>query len=299
MTKRILAISGGGIFGLLPALILQEIERRTGKPAGEIFDLIAGTSTGGIIACGLAAGVPASDLVSLYKDDGASIFDASIGRDVVTVDGITGPKYSADVLESLLQKNFGAKMLRGITGAPALLVPTTRCNRSPHALWFRSWDGLDFPLWQVARATSAAPYYFPVAVITASDGSEHVCADGGLFANDPEDYATACAKSLWPSDGLAVLSLGTGSSPLVVDVKPDWGGADWMPDLIELTMQSQEDVTAERVALSGAVRTVLNPPIGGAMDDASPANIAAIEAAAEAVISGLDFAAFLVGLAGT
>jgi len=294
MSKRILSMMGGGIFGLLQALILEEIEVKAGKPIADLFDLLAGTSTGGIIACGLAARVPAATLVSLYQDHGGEIFNSSLLRDIGTVDGLTGPKYSADALEALLKETLQGATLKGIV--PHLLVPATRCNRSPSAFWFRSWGEDDFDLWQVARATSAAPYYFPVAEITSTTGDLHICTDGGLFANNPEDYALGCAQDLWPNEDLSVLSIGTGSMPLAVAAKPDWGGIDWLPQLIELILQSQEDVTAERMSLSGAPRTLFNPPIGGDMDDVSPANIAAIKSAAASVTASVEFANYVSSL---
>ena len=297
MSRRILSVSGGGIFGLIPALVLQEIEARTGKACADIFDLIAGTSTGGIIACGLVARVPASRLVDLYENHGAAIFDASLGRDIATVDGINGPKYSALTLESLLQAALGTCTLRGV-GGPKLLVPTSRCNLAPTAFWFKSWDGPDFLLWQVARATSAAPYYFPVAVIGSMDGQQHICADGGLFANNPEDYATGCAQDLWPREDLSMLSLGTGRSSTLIPAKPDWGVAEWLPSLIGLILQNQEEVTEERMSLTALDRTRLDPLIGGAMDDVSPANIVAMKAAAAEIIAGPAFAAYVTGLGG-
>ena len=85
---RILAIDGGGIRGILPARLLQEIERQKGKPIREMFDLIAGTSTGGILGCGLFKGMPAKALGDLYAQRGGEIFAHSLWRTVKTVGGI-------------------------------------------------------------------------------------------------------------------------------------------------------------------------------------------------------------------
>ena len=97
---------------------------------------------------------------------------------------------------------------------------------------------------------------------------------------------------------MSVLSLGTGYAPVTVSVKPDWGLADWAPELTEVMMASSEQMTAERAALAlGRARVRLDPPLGGAMDDTSPDNIRAIKAAAASVIAGADFQAYVQTLA--
>jgi patatin-like phospholipase/acyl hydrolase len=86
---RVLAIDGGGIRGLIPAMVLAEIERRTGRPAGGLFDLIAGTSTGGILAAALARPdpIPAAQLVELYEQEGPKIFHRSLLKRIESIDG--------------------------------------------------------------------------------------------------------------------------------------------------------------------------------------------------------------------
>src|SRR5579883_525464 len=111
----ILSIDGGGIRGIIPAMILAEIERRTGRRIAEMFDLIAGTSTGGILALGLT--VPqeptgkrpryeASQLVSFYEEDGKEIF-RSFWRDVVSLHGLVEERYPSEPIEGVLQKYLG------------------------------------------------------------------------------------------------------------------------------------------------------------------------------------------------
>jgi patatin-like phospholipase/acyl hydrolase len=105
---KVLAIDGGGIRGIIPALVLARIEELTGKRACELFDLIAGTSTGGIIALGVnvpatgATGGPrwsAGELADMYVSEGPKIFDASLVRRIETGDGLLRQKYSAKGLE--------------------------------------------------------------------------------------------------------------------------------------------------------------------------------------------------------
>jgi predicted acylesterase/phospholipase RssA len=88
MSHCTLAIDGGGILGLIPAMVLAEIEARSGRSAGELFDLVAGTSTGGIIACAVAVGIPAQKVANLYRQRGREIFSRSWGHRATT-----GPVY--------------------------------------------------------------------------------------------------------------------------------------------------------------------------------------------------------------
>ncbi|MDE2105376.1 MAG: patatin-like phospholipase family protein, partial [Patescibacteria group bacterium] len=115
--KRLLAIDGGGIRGIIPATVIEELEQRAGKPVRELFDMIAGNSTGGIIATGLLAGIEASRLVSLYVDHGSEIF-ANEDR----LRGALRPRYSAAPLENILHTMLGDAWLGDTTG-PELLVP--------------------------------------------------------------------------------------------------------------------------------------------------------------------------------
>jgi uncharacterized protein len=114
------SLDGGGIRGLIPARIVEALERRTGVPACRMFDMIAGTSTGGIIALGLtrpsASGAKpmysATELVDLYRTQGAKIFHRSLGHLLWSVGGLAGPKYSSDGIESVLQHYFGTTRVR-------------------------------------------------------------------------------------------------------------------------------------------------------------------------------------------
>src|SRR6476660_9760178 len=97
---RVLSIDGGGIRGLIPALVLTEVEKRSGKRIYELFDLIAGTSTGGILVCALCAPdpLPAEQLVGLYEDEGPKIFDGSIWQRIRSAEGLLDEKYDAAAL---------------------------------------------------------------------------------------------------------------------------------------------------------------------------------------------------------
>src|SRR5829696_3136906 len=159
---RVLAIDGGGIRGLIPALVLTELERRAGRRVFEMFDLIAGTSTGGILACALCAPdpLPASELVSLYQDEGPKIFDRSLFQRIKSADGVLDEKYDDEALDRALERFLEHKRLRETR--PNLIVPAYD-TALPGPYFFKTTKALaapdidDFPLSVVARATSALP----------------------------------------------------------------------------------------------------------------------------------------------
>src|SRR5215208_7858398 len=121
---RVLAIDGGGIRGLIPALVLTELERRAGRRVFELFDLIAGTSTGGILACALCAPdpLPASELVKLYEEEGPHIFDRSLFQRIRSAEGLLDEKYDDAALDRALERFLEHKRLAETR--PDLIVPS-------------------------------------------------------------------------------------------------------------------------------------------------------------------------------
>src|SRR5580704_7153343 len=120
---RILSIDGGGIRGIIPARLLQFIEESIGEPPSNLFHLIAGTSTGGILGCGLAKGKSAREIAELYADRGGEIFHRSLWDKVTTIDGLSNPDYDAGPLEEVLAAELGDTWLSEANGAE-LLVPS-------------------------------------------------------------------------------------------------------------------------------------------------------------------------------
>src|SRR3954468_17801023 len=106
---KILAIDGGGIRGLIPALVLTEIEKRTGRPISSLFDLVAGTSTGAILACGLTRPQPmsAEGLAALYQEEGPQIFAPFLGKTITSLGGVIDERYDAKELVKSLQRHLG------------------------------------------------------------------------------------------------------------------------------------------------------------------------------------------------
>jgi len=166
---RILAIDGGGIRGMIPAIVLAEIERRTGRRTAELFDLIAGTSTGGILACGLtrpgADGTPAftaADLIGLYESEGPEIFERRLLKRITSVGGLTDERYDDSGLNAALRRYLdGAVLSRTVTD---IFITAYDIERRA-AFFFRSSRAredptYDFTLFGAARATAAAPTDF-------------------------------------------------------------------------------------------------------------------------------------------
>jgi len=248
----LLALDGGGIRGVIPARVLDEIEKRLRRPVSELFDLVSGTSTGGILALGLtkprSAGAPgaafsASQLLDLYLDHGRDIFPrATLWRKLGNPFGLADVRYSAAPLEALLEERFGATMLS--EALIEVVIPAYDLSR-PGAFFFKrsyardrehAWD---MPMAVAARATSAAPTYFDPASV---DG--HALVDGGMFANNPTAAAYADALDLWSHDAeIHVVSIGTGQPPQElgrgpIPVRPDaatrWGLARWARPVLEV-----------------------------------------------------------------
>jgi|SRR6266404_5906232 len=218
---RILSIDGGGIRGILPAAILAELEARYlgGKSAGDYFDLITGTSTGGIIALGLSIGKTAKSILDLYVDYGAKVFPP-IRWDFLKIrsrwrfsQALQHHRYRTDRLEALLQSVF----LEGTLGDAQrrLCVPSfdgfTEVNvfKTPHHFDYRmDWKER---LLTVAMATAAAPSYFPVY----KNGGRFF-ADGGVWANSPVMIGLVDALVCYKLDRrqVHILSLGTGDTEI-------------------------------------------------------------------------------------
>ena len=130
---RILAIDGGGIRGLIPALVLAELERRTGRRMAQIVDLIAGTSTGAIIACALAKPEPlaAAAIADIYVQDGPRIFDRSLLKVITSVDGYLDERYDdAGLVASLRRHLGGARLADAGEGGRALRERGRRGRRA-------------------------------------------------------------------------------------------------------------------------------------------------------------------------
>lgn len=299
--KIIIAISGGGIRGIIPAMVLEELEKRSGRRIADCADLIAGTSTGGIIACLLAAPnadgaakYTASAVVRLYKKFGKTVFKRSLPRMAATLGGLVGTKYSTKPLEALLHEYFGdTELSRAKAG---LLIPSYQITGSPSPYFFKKRYATapqclcDNPrLWECARATSAANGYFKPYRI----GSENTFLDGGVFANNPAMCALAEAKKIYGSaEPFTVISLGTGEDLIGYSYRSikNWGMLQWALPFFKQTSISA-DATVDYMLRTLCTRDDnyfrLQASLDKGslkMDDVSDKNLAALERAAKEVI---------------
>jgi patatin-like phospholipase/acyl hydrolase len=254
---RILSIDGGGIRGIIPANILAFIEERTGKPISQLFDLIAGTSTGGILTLGLtkpnAFGKPeftARQLCQKYEQDIPHIFrnPQSWWGNLLT------PKYRSIAFQQILKNSLGDCRLKN--ALTDVLIP---CYDIEHRLPYmfksrlaRQSSEYDFQIRDVALATSATPTLFhPVEIPRSSDGRLVCLVDGGVFANNPAIYAFSEIKSMvaGQDDKYFLVSLGTGKSirPLTNELVSLWGYVHWSRPMIELVFESISESVHEQM----------------------------------------------------
>ena len=189
-TYRILSLAGGGYLGLYTACVLAGLEERAGVPLGRCFDLIAGTSVGGILALGLACEVPAAEMRQLFAERGADIFSrrplatGAIGNLLDLTRSVWGPKYSGAALREALHERIGDRTLgqalhHVVVPAVNISKSMTKIFKTPHAA--RSTGDESVRIVDVAMATCAAPAYFPAVRI-----GKDLFADGGMFAVAPD-----------------------------------------------------------------------------------------------------------------
>src|SRR6187402_2505140 len=178
--KRVLSISGGGMRGVIPARMLMEIERRTGRSIAQSFDLISGTSTGSILAalCVSPKAVPAAEALRFYYEAGPRIFKRG------WLDfGVFGAKYSSADLARELRACIGEDLCRdALTKA---LIPTVDADKI-NAEFIKTWDPFysDFHLAAASCASSSAQTFFPAFAYTHR-GETRRRLDGGNHTNNP------------------------------------------------------------------------------------------------------------------
>jgi len=216
--KKVLSIDGGGIKGVFPAAVLAALDTKIEKPINEYFDLIVGTSTGGIIALGLGLGIPPSEILRLYEEKGDEIFSqgsdfkgsliAKTHRKMRSL--FYGAQYSRKNLAKELEAVFGDHKLgqsQNRIVIPSYSSMTDRISLYKTAHHEKLETDYDVTAVEVALATSAAPVFFSPFI--SSEAVELL--DGGVWANNPIAVAAneAVGYLKWPSDKIKILSLGT------------------------------------------------------------------------------------------
>jgi len=235
---QILALDGGGIKGLFSAAVLAHIEEDLQTRIVDHFDLITGTSTGGIIALALGAGMRPRDVVSFYADEGAAIFRK---KPLAGVRKFFRVRYENKPLEKALRKCVGDKLLGEST--KRLVIPAYNLGedsvylfKTPHHERLKR--DYKVPMWKVALATGAAPTFFPHTM-----GVDHVwLVDGGVWANNPTMVGVVEAVSMLckPLDSISVLSLGTTDEVKMRSEKLRRGGLwQWREAAVDVIMRGQ------------------------------------------------------------
>jgi uncharacterized protein len=285
---RILSLSGGGFLGLYTATVLAELESRAGAPLGRRFDLLAGTSIGGVLALALAFEIPMARLVELFARHGPTVFshrplpNGPVGRLIDLSRSVTGPKYSGAALRAALREHFGDRRLRHAMHPvviPAVDVGAceTKVFKTPHVPASEG-DGALRAV-DVAMAACAAPAYFPSVRI-----GQRLFADGGLFAVAPDQVALHEAEHFMGEDigSTWMLSIGTATSRYrpVEGARGDAGAVGWLGSgrlvltIISVQQQHAEAMLEDRLG-DRYMRVDADWPVGAGLgiDVATPAAI--------------------------
>jgi patatin-like phospholipase/acyl hydrolase len=297
---HILSIDGGGIRGLFPAGVLADLETisGTGESIAQYFDLIAGTSTGGILAIGLGAGKTGREMRDLYMHRGPEIFppvwDNVIGRAWKAIRNnllnSTVHRYSRWALERVLQEFLGDRIFG--ESSVRLVIPAFD-GRFSEVFLFKTRHHRDYEqdwrkkMVEVALATSAAPtIYRPL------ESGGYRLIDGGIWANNPTMLAVIEAMITYdvPREWIKVLSIGCGDEPYHVTRRMTWGGLWHWRKIIGAAMRAQSlAATSQARLLLGPQNVIrIDPTLVGApiemddyrraMDELMPAVSAAVAA---------------------
>jgi len=256
---RILSIDGGGIRGILPGQILVSLEKKlqakTNNPdarLADFFDLMAGTSTGGILCCiYLTPGendrprFSAEDAVNLYLENGQTIFKQTF----FNMGGLLNKKYPHKPIEQTLENYLGAIRLSDLL--KECLITSYDIERG-HPLFFKRHralnnPGYDFLVKDIARATSAAPTYFQPHLATSFEEVKYALIDGGVFVNNPALCAYSEARLLEfdtktkapKAANMLLVSIGTGSTRNAYQYRKaqKWGAIRWVKPLLDMMMK--------------------------------------------------------------
>jgi patatin-like phospholipase/acyl hydrolase len=275
---KVLSLDGGGIRGIYAAELLRKCEEAFGAPLASYFDMIAGTSTGGIIALALALQIPAADIAAFYEQDGRRIFPplptGRLGRARRFFGAALRAKLDHEELESALKRRFGDRRLGESVSRliiPAFMMPCTEIAvfKTDHHRDFRVDHAT--PMWRVARATSAAPSFLKGLEHTQSG---KIFLDGGVWCNNPVMVAIVDVLSAYDlaPEQIEVMSIGTGNAPFQLSARDALSGWLAWRDVIKAAMfLTTDNATAQAKLLLGPERCLRLEPHGSAarleMDD--------------------------------
>ncbi len=323
-TITVLSVDGGGVRGIVPALVLKDLLRRICYLSGvsrwyrmphhrndvgpveahRIFDFFAGTSTGALLALGLAKPQPLdpASIAAVYRRTAPAIFPPRAGGPIGAVRQAIIHKYDHAPWERILLDLFGEDKLSDCV-ANVIIAAYDTDHRTP--FFFKHFDPEprrrrgephDFLLRDVARATSAAPTFFEPALVTSMDGERYTLVDGGLVANNPALSAYIEARRCYPdARKFLIVSLGTGRSGREFPFERirRWGFLDWISPfegvpLSAMVADGQSETVAYALAnLPGIEYYRFNFSLDDSteeMDDASEQNMKRLEATANELI---------------
>ncbi|MEM7578661.1 MAG: patatin-like phospholipase family protein [Cyanobacteria bacterium P01_A01_bin.80] len=270
---KVLSLDGGGIRGIIPAIILKEIEKRTQKRIWELFDLIAGTSTGGFLAMILTMPNPDNpklarysmeEIINMYREDGKNIFHEPFLETLTEADDLLRPKYPSEGREKVAEKYFkDAALTDALTNLfitsydielriPVFFINNPTFERHTGSSFRKLCS--DYKMIEAAMATSAAPTYFKpyqLAMRGCDDAEYYALVDGAVFANNPTALAIVEAIIYSQNQGkevsledILVTSLGTGSltRKFPYDKAVNWGKLQWIQPLINIFLDGASEV---------------------------------------------------------
>ncbi|MGB3756266.1 MAG: patatin-like phospholipase family protein [Rivularia sp. (in: cyanobacteria)] len=270
---KVLSIDGGGIRGIIPAIILKEIEKRTQKRIWELFDLIAGTSTGGFLAMILTMPNPDNpntarysmeEIINMYREDGKNIFHEPFLESLTEVDDLLRPKYPSEGRQKVAEKYFKDTLLKdALTNVfvtsydiqlrvPVFFINNPRFERHTGTSFRKLCT--DYKMIEASMATSAAPTFFKpykLAIRGCDGGGDYALVDGAMFANNPTAlaiveaiiYSQNQSKEVRLED-ILVTSLGTGSltRKFPYEQAVNWGKLQWLQPLINIFLDGASEV---------------------------------------------------------
>lgn len=254
----ILSLDGGGLRGVISLAIIERLDAAVPEWRNKI-NMYAGTSTGGLIALGLAKKMTPSQIMDVYMNDGPKIFNRSLWHEISNLGDVTGPKYDSTNRMETVQRMLGNDRLSNYMSSnkdsghvviTAFDLINAHATDAANRVWkpkiFHnvptksakySNDGSEYA-WKVAMYTSAAPTYF---------ASYEGFVDGGVFANNPAMCALAQTQDdrndiKHQMDEIYMLSIGAGARPFHLVGDESWGLAQWAPKLVDLLMDGVNEV---------------------------------------------------------
>ena len=298
---RILAIEGGGVYGLLPAHVLKYIEDRAKKPIAELFDVVMGTSTGALLS--VLFNVPgeegqvkysASEILDIYNEDGKWIFYSPWYHRILTLNGLLGPKYMTAERYRIFEKYLGNLYFDQLLNN--VIIPAYGVDQQSPLL-FINWkeqgmDDVNFAVSDLLMGAVSPPGFFP-SVVFGSRQNKYVLADGALFANNPSLAAVLIAMKNYPNKKYILVSLGTGelkSDKKKPDEVIDWGDIQWGAEIIPVLLDSSmkfDNVLLEKAFPFPVEVFRFNKKISGlkkVIDDITPENLKRLNFEGESIV---------------